>query len=149
MPRSWVWPGAWPGEDRGWAHAKPETTCYFCKQKPKYPVGEVLTLPREGSALGKLGVGVQVLGNSQARDWGDTSNSILQAVLCIFLQNCFQILLTARIYDHSFNYQSRKCILVPFCFLGASLWNTEAITTRMNSPNIANAIFCVLHSWTH
>ena len=30
--------------------------------EPKYPVGVVLTLPREGSVLGRLGIGVQALG---------------------------------------------------------------------------------------
>ena len=50
-------------------------------------MGVVLTFPWEGSVfdrlrigvqeLGRLGIGVQVLCNSQARDWGDTFNSIL------------------------------------------------------------------------
>ena len=34
-----------------------ETTCSF--SQPEYPVGVVLTLPREGSVLGRLGIGVQ------------------------------------------------------------------------------------------
>ena len=72
------WPEAWQEEDRGESITKPEILCSFFWCKPKYQVGVVLTLPREGSALGRLGVGVQVLsrlgigvqmlGNSQARD---------------------------------------------------------------------------------
>ena len=62
--------------------------CSFFQDVPKYPVGVTLTLPREGSALGslgvvvqalgrlgievqvlgRLGIGVQVLGNFQARE---------------------------------------------------------------------------------
>ena len=81
------WPGAWHGKDRGRAHTKPKTSCSFFRCKRKYPVEVALTLSGDGSALGRLGVGVQalgrlgigvqVLGNSQARGWGDTSNSIL------------------------------------------------------------------------
>ena len=36
--------------------------CSFLQCDPKYPVVVVLTLPEEGSVLGRLGVGVQVLG---------------------------------------------------------------------------------------
>ena len=50
----------------------------FFQVELRYPVGVVLTHPGDGSALGRLRVGVQVLGNSQARGWDDTSNSILQ-----------------------------------------------------------------------
>ena len=71
--------------------AKSKTTCSFFWCKTKYPIGVVLTLPEEGSALNRLGVGVHVLGRlkirvqeldySQARGWGDTSNSILYSRL--------------------------------------------------------------------
>lgn len=36
-----------------------ETTCSFFHCEPKYSVGVVLVLPGEGSALARLGVGVQ------------------------------------------------------------------------------------------
>ena len=95
------WSRAWQGEDRGRAHAKSKITCSLFLWESKHTVGVVLTLPGEGSALGRLGVGVQVLGrlgigvqvlgrlgtgvqvlgNFQARGWGDTSNSILHSRL--------------------------------------------------------------------
>lgn len=40
---------------------KPKTTCSFFLRKSQYPVGVVLTLLGEGSALGRLGVGVQAV----------------------------------------------------------------------------------------
>lgn len=42
---------------------KPQTTCFFFLCNPKYTVGGVLTFPVEGSAFGRLGVGVQELGS--------------------------------------------------------------------------------------
>ena len=54
-------PGAWQGEDRERV-CKTQNHVLLFLGEPKYPVGVVLTLPGEGSVLGRLGVGVQVLG---------------------------------------------------------------------------------------
>lgn len=40
-----------------------------------------------------------------------------KAVLCIFLQNCCQLLLRANTYGHLSYYQSRKCVLAPLAFV--------------------------------
>ena len=79
------------------AHTKPETMPSFSGREPKYPVGVVLTLSKEGvsalgmlgirvQVLGMLGIGVQVLGSAQARGWGDPSNSILYIPVYLYLK---------------------------------------------------------------
>ena len=68
----------------GWEHGgegrrqresthKPRNQVFLFPVQPRYPVGVVLILPGEGSVLGRLEIGVQVLDNSQARGGGNTS----------------------------------------------------------------------------
>ena len=68
---------AWQEEDRGESITKPEILCSFFWCKPKYRVGVVLTLSRDGSALGRLGVGVQVLSRLGIGAWTKVTPSPL------------------------------------------------------------------------
>ena len=50
---------AWWGEDREWKHTQnPKPRVPFSSASLNNPVGVVLTLPGEGSVLGRLGIGV-------------------------------------------------------------------------------------------
>ena len=119
MPRSRVARSMAKGRQRR-THAKPKNHMFLLPARAsKYPVGVVLTLPGEGSALGRLGVGVQVLGNSQARGWGDPSNSIFLCI-CILSNN---LICTKKSILHMGSYM--LCLSITACNLDiwvCSIW---------------------------